>query len=90
MASIFNDLGLDVTKADIGSTEVGVNDKFWVRRIDGSKVPDSDIATIQAAVEASLAANSGKGNTRPKLKVTGAAESRTQLLHTLMGKRINR
>lgn len=86
LASIFNDLGLDVIKADIGSSESGVNDKFWVRTIGGGKVADVDIPAVKAAVEASLTVHSGKGKTRPKLKVTGAAESRTELLHTLMGK----
>ena len=85
LASIFSDLGLDVVKADVGCSDCGIQDKFWLRDIStGGKVADADLASIQAAVEASLASHAKGGNIRPKLKVSGATEQRAELLHTLM------
>ena len=74
-----------MVKADISSTEAGIEDKFWVKNIaTGGKVPDVDVPAIQAALELSLAAPLNASNIRPKLKVAGATESRAALLHTLM------
>ena len=72
-----------MVKADIGGSGNGIEDKFWVRSLTGAKVKDTDLPAIQAAIEASLISHS-KANIRPKLKVSGAAESRMELLHTLM------
>ena len=87
LATIFSDLGLDVVKADIGSNDSGVADKFWLRDIStGGKIADADLASVQSAVEVSLATHAKSGNIRPKLKVAGATAQRAELLHTLMGK----
>ena len=86
LTSTFTDLGLDVMKAEIGSSKGGdICDKFWVNTLEGSKVPEHDVPATIAALELSLASY-GKGNVRPKLKVPGAPEARSELLHTLMGK----
>lgn len=86
LTSTFNDLGLDVVKAEIGSQGGEICDRFWVTPIGGGIVDDGEAAAIKSTLELSLTAYQ-KGNVRPKLKVPGAPEARAELLHTLMGEK---
>jgi len=87
ITSLFCDLGLEVMKAEIGSLDGNIYDKFYiVDDVTGAKLTDKkDTENVKKCIETLLSSRSSKstgGGTRPTF---GTPETTSETLYTLMG-----